>query len=260
MWLSISIPLISEYFYSFAYFIYCFVLFFHIFFSRYIDFLRSAYQSYCLHEHGTFILESEVILMNTFTNTMKKRRSRYALGKDMPIEDSAVIKIIEEVVLHTPTGFNMQSNKALLLLNKHHDQFWEIVMETLRTIVPAASFSATEQKINAFKGAHGTVLFFDDTAITDAFAKANPLYKESFPIYALQSNGMMQFALWNALAEQGIGASLQHYNPLVDEAVHTTWKVPAEWKLIAQMPFGSILGEDGEKQFNDLVERIHVFQ
>ena len=26
-----------------------------------------------------------------------------------------------------------------------------------------------------------------------------------------------QFAVWNVLAEQGIGASLQHYNPIIDE-------------------------------------------
>ena len=29
--------------------------------------------------------------------------------------------------------------------------------------------------------------------------------------------GMLQLAVWTALAEKGLGASLQHYNPLIDD-------------------------------------------
>jgi predicted oxidoreductase (fatty acid repression mutant protein) len=45
--------------------------------------------------------------------------------------------------------------------------------------------------------------------------------------------------VWTALAEAGIGASLQHYAPLIDAEVARTWDVPLSWKLRAQMPFGS---------------------
>ncbi len=47
---------------------------------------------------------------------------------------------------------------------------------------------------------------------------------------------MAQFAVWTALAEHKVGASLQHYNPLVDAQTHKTWNLPESWKLRAQMP------------------------
>ena len=42
-----------------------------------------------------------------------------------------------------------------------------------------------------------------------------------------------------------IGASLQHYNPLIDNEVREHWGLPGQWQLIAQMPFG-IPAESGE--------------
>ncbi|NFV72581.1 nitroreductase, partial [Clostridium botulinum] len=36
----------------------------------------------------------------------------------------------------------------------------------------------------------------------------------------------------------GFGASLQHYNELIEEDVKKEWNIPNNWKLIAQMPFG----------------------
>ena len=47
---------------------------------------------------------------------------------------------------------------------------------------------------------------------------------------------MHQFAIWTMLEDAGLGASLQHYNPLIDEKVQNEWKLNPNWKLIAQMP------------------------
>ena len=57
----------------------------------------------------------------------------------------------------------------------------------------------------------------------------------------------------------GLGASLQHYNPLIDDEVRRTWNLPGDWMLIAQMPFGTPTGEPGEKEFEDLSKRIKIF-
>ena len=46
-----------------------------------------------------------------------------------------------------------------------------------------------------------------------------------------------------------MGASLQHYNPLVDTAAQQAFNIPKTWKLLAQMPFGTSVGPDGEKTF-----------
>jgi predicted oxidoreductase (fatty acid repression mutant protein) len=71
---------------------------------------------------------------------------------------------------------------------------------------------------------------------------------------------MLQFAVWTALEAEGLGANLQHYNPLVDVKVAETWKLPATWKLTAQMPFGAkTVAEAAEKTFLPLEEKFKVF-
>ncbi|MEI2470754.1 nitroreductase, partial [Peribacillus frigoritolerans] len=67
---------------------------------------------------------------------------------------------------------------------------------------------------------------------------------------------MLQYAIWMTLTAEGIGASLQHYNPIIDEEVIKTWDLPGKWSLIAQMPFGEPNEQPGEKTylpFEDIV-------
>lgn len=53
---------------------------------------------------------------------------------------------------------------------------------------------------------------------------------------------MLQFAVWTALEDAGFGANLQHYNPIIDNAVRERFSFPKNWRLIAQMPFGKPIG------------------
>lgn len=70
---------------------------------------------------------------------------------------------------------------------------------------------------------------------------------------------MTQFAIWTALELEGLGASLQHYNPLIDAKVTQTWGLPETWELNAQLVFGEKKGEAGEKTFEPIEERVKVF-
>lgn len=63
---------------------------------------------------------------------------------------------------------------------------------------------------------------------------------------------MHQLAIWTMLDDMGLGASLQHYNPLIDDEVRRTWQLPAEWMLIAQMPFGTPLDVPAPRQVEEL--------
>ena len=81
-----------------------------------------------------------------------------------------------------------------------------------------------------------------------------------FPVWAGHSTGMLQFAVWTALEAEGLGANLQHYNPLVDAKVVEEWKVPATWKLSAQLVFGGKVKPDAaEKTFLPLEEKLKVY-
>ena len=86
--------------------------------------------------------------------------------------------------------------------------------------------------------------------------KKFPTYADNFPVWANQANGMLQINIWTALRELGIGANLQHYNPVIDNLVQEMFEVPKSWKLIAQMPFGGIVAEPDPKEKENIADRV----
>ena len=191
---------------------------------------------------------------------MKDRRSIYTISNETTISDERLAETIGQAVQNVPSAFNSQSAKVVILLGENHKKLWGITMDTLRKLVPSENFAPTEEKINSFAAGYGTVLYFDDTSITDDLAKKFAAYKDNFPVWAQQANGMLQFAVWTSLEAEGLGATLQHYNPLIDDEVKANWKVPQSWKLIAEMPFGKPTAVPDAKQFTPLEERIKLFK
>lgn len=195
-----------------------------------------------------------------FLTAVADRRSYYGISKETVVSDESIKEIIEHAVKHTPSAFNSQSARVVLLLGDQHDNLWNITKEALRKIVPADQFSSTEDKINSFKNGYGTVLFFEDSSVIESLQQKFALYKDNFPIWSQQASGMHQFVIWTALEIEGFGASLQHYNELIENDVKKEWSIPDNWKLIGQMPFGKPTAEPDEKQFQPLEERIKVFK
>ena len=195
-----------------------------------------------------------------FFTAVADRRSFYGISKEAVVSDDKIKDIIEHAVKHTPSAFNSQSTRVVLLLGKEHDKLWDITMKALRKIVPADNFSSTEDKINSFKNGYGTVLYFEDNSVIESLQKQFALYKDNFPIWSQQTSGMHQFVIWTALEIEGFGASLQHYNELIENDVKKEWSIPENWKLIGQMPFGKPTAKPDEKQFSPLEERIKVFK
>lgn len=58
---------------------------------------------------------------------------------------------------------------------------------------------------------------------------------------------MHQFYLWAALEAEGLGANLQHYNPVANQKTADTFGIPQEWQLKGQLVFGDIAGDAREK-------------
>jgi uncharacterized protein len=195
-----------------------------------------------------------------FFTAVADRRTFYGISKETVVSDDRIKEIIEHAVKHTPSSFNSQSARVVLLLGNHHDKLWEIAKEALRKIVPADQFSSTEDKINSFKSGYGTVLFFEDNSVIESLQQQFALYKDNFPIWSQQASGMHQFVIWTALEIEGFGASLQHYNELIENDIKKEWSIPENWKLIGQMPFGKPTANPDEKQFLPLEERIKVFK
>lgn len=195
-----------------------------------------------------------------FYTSVADRRSFYGISKEAVISDEKIQEVIEHAVKHTPTAFNSQGARVVLLLGKHHDKLWDITKEALRKMVPADQFASTEDKINTFRKGYGTVVFFEDHSTIKSLQEQFTLYKDNFPVWAQQSNGMHQYVIWTALEIEGFGASLQHYNELIEDEVKKEWSIPDNWKLIAQMPFGKPTAQPGEKHFEPLEERVKIFK
>ncbi|ULQ59341.1 nitroreductase family protein [Brucepastera parasyntrophica] len=191
---------------------------------------------------------------------IKKRRSIYTIGKRKVISEEKIEKIVSTLIQYVPSAYNSQSSRVVLLFGGESSKFWNITKETLRKIVPADSFEKTEKKLAGFDSGYGTILFFEDQKTVNDLMTNFPLFKDNFPLWSCQSVGMLQFAVWTALEAEGLGASLQHYNPLVDDAVKKEWKLPEDWRLFAEMPFGSVEGPAGPKDFLPIETRFKVFR
>lgn len=195
-----------------------------------------------------------------FKAAVKNRRTYYSIDNKINVSDAEIKEIVEFAITHVPSSFNSQSTRIVLLLGDNHKKLWSIVKETLRKIVPAEAFAASEAKIdNCCAAGYGTILFYEDMETVERLQKAFPSYSENFPVWSQQTSAMHQFAIWTMLEDAGLGASLQHYNPIIDAEVAKTWDINPKWKLIAQMPFGNPIQDAGEKEFKPLEERVLVY-
>ncbi|TJX13520.1 nitroreductase family protein [Tissierella creatinini] len=195
-----------------------------------------------------------------FIDAVKARRSYYGISKEKVVSDERIEEIVKHAVFYTPTAFNSQSGRVILLLNKEHDKLWDMVMEALRKHVPADKFESTEQKINSFKAGYGTVVYFEDEDITKGLQEQFPSYAHNFPKWAEQANGMLQYIVGVSLEQEGFGASLQHYSELITEEFKKEYNITDNWRMVAQMPFGKPTMTPGEKDFTPIEGRLKTYK
>ncbi|KAJ5492431.1 hypothetical protein N7453_010528 [Penicillium expansum] len=186
---------------------------------------------------------------------VKARRTFYDLKGESPVSDDVIERIVQDSVLHVPSSFNTQTSRVVLLLKEEHKKGLVAAGH-----VPKEQFeTATKPKLNSFRAAYGTVLFFVDFESLAPIKEKFAIYADKFDPFALESNAMSQYLVWTALQSEGFGANLQHYSPLIDEQIAKTWNIPASWKLDAQLVFGTPNSQPGEKAFAPIEDRYKVF-
>lgn len=57
-------------------------------------------------------------MSNSYIAALKKRRTQYALGKNLPLSQDATAELIREAIKHSPSSFNSQSSRAIILSAK----------------------------------------------------------------------------------------------------------------------------------------------
>lgn len=188
-----------------------------------------------------------------FIDILKKRRSYYEIDRNLPLSEEKIFQTIEDVLYNVPDANNLQSQRVVVAVGEHQDKLWDAIYD-------AFGGKVKREKIDSFKAGYGTVLFYYDGKTIKEAQERFPRYAENFPTWANQSNGMLQHSIWLALRQLGLGASLQHYNPVIDDALGELFDIPEDWVLVAQMPFGHILEEPEPKDKIDIRERMKVFK
>lgn len=199
----------------------------------------------------------------TFLADLAKRRSIYKFGKETYYGESNIVMTIQDAMKFTPAAFNMPTTNVLTAFDDKHEALWQAVRDVFaeKLAKKPDALDALNAKIDGFIGGNGTILFYEDDSIVSELKETYAMYADNFASWSQQGCGMVQLNIWNALANIGVGACLQHYNPLIDDAMKELFNVPDHWKLIAQMPFGSIEEYPAPKNYNQsLGERFRLFK
>ncbi len=198
--------------------------------------------------------------MMGFWDAIKNRHSIYGLSNEEIVPRERIEEILRDTLNHMPSTYNVQSTRFVLLFGEDHKALWEITLDELKKLTTPERFVQTTSKVNgSFASGYGTILFFEDQAATDELIAKYPTYADKFTQWAQHTNAMHQYVIWTALEAEGLGASLQHYNPLIDQPVKQRWNLPESWTLIAQMPFGKPTAPGGQKPKKPIEDRMKVF-
>jgi len=130
---------------------------------------------------GSIATDSSAISADAFLSLIQNRRSYYALSKDISaVGTEKVQSVVTAALQHVPSAFNSQSNRVVVLFGAEHDKLWDFTAETLKAIVPAEGWAATEGKLNGFKAGAGTVLFFEDQTVVEGLQAKFALYADRY--------------------------------------------------------------------------------
>ena len=123
-------------------------------------------------------------MSNQVVELLKKRRSQYALTKNLPLSESDIISIIKDAVKQSPSSFNSQSSRVIITFGERSNTIWEITKEALRNRLDEERFPATEARINSFAAGAGTILFYEDQNAVKNLQEQFPSYKDEFPVWS----------------------------------------------------------------------------
>ena len=86
---------------------------------------------------------------------LRKRRTYYNLGKEIPVSEEEVFDFIKEATELVPDAFDMKSTRIVVLSGEKQEELWDKIYDEFEGKVP-------REKIDGFKNAFGTILYFDD--------------------------------------------------------------------------------------------------
>lgn len=94
----------------------------------------------------------------TIGEAIKNRGSLHTLTDDVEVSDALIQEIVQDAVLHSPTAFNSQTSRAVVLLKEEHKKLWDIIYEAAQSkIAPPVFEKVFGPRVKSFRPAYGTV-------------------------------------------------------------------------------------------------------
>lgn len=173
------------------------------------------------------------------------RRTIYALKPEFPanFKVADLQAIIQAIVKETPTAFNSQCNRAVILTGATHKSVWDSVTKAID------SPDGQRRPASVRDEAVSSIIFFTDDKVTETLQEQFPAFASAFPSFADHSSGAAQITSWTAVEEAGLGGHLQHYNGYIKAALGD--KIPQNWTVQAQLCVGVPAAPAGEKTYVD---------
>ena len=75
-------------------------------------------------------------MSSPFIEQIKVRRTIYALGDQVTHSEAQLTALIKDAIKHSPSSFNSQSSRAVILFGEQHHKLWDIVKAELKKTVP----------------------------------------------------------------------------------------------------------------------------
>ena len=127
--------------------------------------------------------------------SLEKRRTIYNLNNNLSVEEGRIFKLIEESTELIPDAFNMKSSRIIVATGDKQNKLWDNIYNVFKGEV-------SRERIDSFKAAYGTILYFYDNNVVKEIQNQFPLYKDSISKYAMQSAAMLQISIWSGLADR----------------------------------------------------------
>lgn len=162
-------------------------------------------------------------------DAIESRRSIYATSpENPPATIDRVEEIVSHIIKHTPSPYNFQFARAIILSGDQHTKYWSAVYDGVQKVVPKEAWEGhLAGFLKMFRDTtYGTVMWFEDEDAVNQMKAQKPevaAFAESWSDQSSgmhQINGMIRFfpfgrvtddeSAWTALEAEGFGATLQH--------------------------------------------------
>ena len=193
-------------------------------------------------------------------DNLELRRSIYELKNELPVSDEKLVQLVEKCILNCPSAFNAQSARVVILFGDKHSTYWQMVAEGLAKAAAPEKREAALKRLQNFADAYGTIVFYEDTDVAEEMVKKYADYAMAIENWLQQSNAILEYMIWQCLAENKIGASLQHYGNLAEAEFKKRFDLPTRWQWVAEMPFGAIGKSAEKKDFAPIETRLKVLK